>query len=85
MKQSALHPVHLQLNAKMIDFQGWQMPFQYAGTAEEHLAVRTAAGLFDVSHIGGDDVMVQVWGERRGERIIATTIIVQQAVVIFKK
>lgn len=52
MKQSALHPVHLQLNAKMIDFQGWQMPFQYAGTAEEHLAVRTAAGLFDVSHLG---------------------------------
>ncbi len=52
MKQSVLHPVHLQLNAKMIDFQGWQMPFQYAGTAEEHLAVRTTAGLFDVSHLG---------------------------------
>ena len=52
MKQSALHPVHLQLNAKMIEFQGRQMPLQYAGTAEEHLAVRTAAGLFDVSHLG---------------------------------
>jgi aminomethyltransferase len=52
MKQCALHPVHLQLNAKMADFQGWQMPLQYAGTAEEHLAVRTAAGLFDVSHLG---------------------------------
>ncbi len=52
MKQSALHAVHLQLNAKMMDFQGWQMPFQYTGTTEEHLAVRTAAGLFDVSHLG---------------------------------
>jgi len=52
MKQSALHPLHLQLNAKMIDFQGWQMPFQYTGTAEEHLAVRSAAGLFDISHLG---------------------------------
>lgn len=52
MKQSALHTVHLQLNAKMIDFQGWQMPFQYTGTAEEHLAVRSAAGLFDISHLG---------------------------------
>src|SRR4030065_603154 len=52
MKQSALHPIHLQLNAKMIDFQGWQMPFQYTGTSEEHLAVRSAAGLFDISHLG---------------------------------
>lgn len=52
MKQSALHPVHHQLNAKMTDYQGWQMPLQYTGTAEEHLAVRSAAGLFDISHLG---------------------------------
>jgi aminomethyltransferase len=36
----------------MVDFAGWEMPVQYAGTLKEHLAVRTAAGLFDVSHMG---------------------------------
>ena len=36
----------------MVDFGGWDMPVQYSGTIEEHMAVRTAAGLFDVSHMG---------------------------------
>jgi aminomethyltransferase len=36
----------------MVPFAGWEMPVQYAGVSEEHKAVRTAAGLFDVSHMG---------------------------------
>ena len=36
----------------MVPFAGWEMPIQYAGITEEHRAVRTAAGLFDVSHMG---------------------------------
>ena len=36
----------------MVDFAGWEMPVQYTGVIEEHRAVRTAAGLFDVSHMG---------------------------------
>jgi aminomethyltransferase len=36
----------------MVDFGGWEMPIQYSGTIDEHLAVRKAAGLFDVSHMG---------------------------------
>src|SRR5262245_28051736 len=36
----------------MVDFAGWDMPVQYAGPLPEHMAVRTAAGLFDVSHMG---------------------------------
>jgi aminomethyltransferase len=56
MKQTALHQVHLQLKAKMVEFHGWQAPFQYAGVAEEYHAVRTAAGLFDVGFLGRIEV-----------------------------
>jgi aminomethyltransferase len=56
MKQTPIHHVHLQLKAKMGDFRGWQMPLQYVGTNEEYHAVRTAAGLFDVSHLGRIEV-----------------------------
>jgi len=51
-KQTPLHAVHRQLGAKMVPFGGWDMPVQYRGILEEHRAVRTAAGLFDVSHMG---------------------------------
>ena len=40
----------------MVDFAGWDMPVQYAGVIDEHLAVRQAAGLFDVSHMGEVEV-----------------------------
>ena len=50
--KTALYEHHKQLNAKMVDFCGWQMPVQYKGIIPEHLAVRTKAGLFDVSHMG---------------------------------
>ena len=52
LKRTALNDVHRRLGAKMIDFGGWDMPVIYAGTIDEHMAVRTAAGLFDVSHMG---------------------------------
>jgi aminomethyltransferase len=52
LKRTALHETHRRLGAGMVEFGGWEMPVQYSGTIEEHLAVRTAAGLFDVSHMG---------------------------------
>lgn len=53
LKKTALNETHRRLGGKMIDFGGWDMPVQYpAGTIEEHLAVRNAAGIFDVSHMG---------------------------------
>ncbi|HLT29220.1 MAG TPA: glycine cleavage system aminomethyltransferase GcvT [Myxococcaceae bacterium] len=47
-----LNHVHRELGARMVDFAGWDMPVQYKGGIAEHLAVREAAGLFDVSHMG---------------------------------
>lgn len=52
MKRTPLYHSHLALNARMVDFAGWEMPVQYASALKEHLAVRKAAGLFDVSHMG---------------------------------
>lgn len=51
-KKTPLYDVHLASGAKVIEFGGWLMPVQYSGILEEHRAVRTAAGLFDVSHMG---------------------------------
>lgn len=50
--QGPIHAVHAELGATFAPFGGWQMPVQYGGTVAEHLAVRTSAGLFDVSHLG---------------------------------
>ena len=47
-----LHDVHLDLGARMGAFAGWEMPISYQGVLAEHRAVRTAAGLFDLSHLG---------------------------------
>jgi len=52
LRRTALYPVHRELGAKMVDFGGWDMPVEYSGITAEHLAVRTAVGLFDVSHMG---------------------------------
>jgi aminomethyltransferase len=52
LKQTALNAAHRALKAKMVDFGGWDMPVEYSGLVAEHLAVRTAVGLFDVSHMG---------------------------------
>jgi len=52
LKRTALFPAHQKLGARLIDFGGWEMPVQYTGIVEEHLAVRNAAGIFDISHMG---------------------------------
>jgi len=52
LKMTPLNEAHQKLGAKMVDFGGWHMPVQYQGIIEEHMAVRTKAGLFDVSHMG---------------------------------
>jgi aminomethyltransferase len=51
-----LNAVHRRLKAKMVNFGGWDMPVEYSGIVAEHLATRTAAGLFDVSHMGEIEV-----------------------------
>ena len=52
LKKTPLHAVHRQAGARMVDFGGWDMPVEYSGIIDEHLAVRRAVGLFDVSHMG---------------------------------
>ncbi len=52
MKRTPLYDAHRARGARMVDFAGWEMPVQYGGIIEEHTAVRTRAGLFDVSHMG---------------------------------
>jgi aminomethyltransferase len=50
--RTPLHPWHVANKGRMVPFAGWEMPVQYAGIIPEHTAVRTACGLFDVSHMG---------------------------------
>jgi aminomethyltransferase len=58
LKKTPLNRIHRELGGKMVDFGGWDMPVQYtAGVIEEHVRTRTAAGLFDVSHMG------EIWVE----------------------
>ena len=52
LQQGPLHDRHVALGAKLADFGGWEMPIQYSGVLEEHVAVREAVGVFDVSHLG---------------------------------
>jgi aminomethyltransferase len=56
MQRTPLYEVHRAAGAKMVDFSGWEMPVQYSGLIDEHKTVRTAAGLFDVSHMGEIEV-----------------------------
>ena len=48
--------MHRQAGGKMVPFGGWDMPVTYSGTIDEHMAVRTAVGLFDVSHMGEAEI-----------------------------
>ena len=50
-RRTPLYAEHLALGARMVDFAGWEMPIQYTGVIAEHQAVRTKAGLFDLSHM----------------------------------
>ena len=52
MKNIALNDIHIKLGAKMVPFAGYNMPVQYEGVTAEHLTVRAAVGVFDVSHMG---------------------------------
>jgi len=52
LKRTCLFSAHQKLGAKLIDFGGWEMPVQYTSITDEHLAVRKAAGIFDISHMG---------------------------------
>ncbi len=56
LKRTPLYNSHVSLGARMVDFAGWEMPVQYTGPIPEHMAVRQAAGLFDVSHMGEIEV-----------------------------
>jgi glycine cleavage system T protein (aminomethyltransferase) len=56
LKHTPLYDTHVALGARMVEFGGWEMPVQYTSILEEHHAVRTAAGLFDIDHMGQFDV-----------------------------
>ena len=64
-RATPLLEVHRSLGAKLIDFAGWDMPLQYTGVIAEHTAVRTGAGIFDVSHLG----KLRVAGSGAGEAL----------------
>jgi len=57
LKQTPLNRVHRELGGRMVDYGGWDMPVQYSSVVAEHMATRTASGLFDVSHMG------EIWVE----------------------
>ena len=62
LKRTPLFELHKRLGGKLVEFGGWEMPVQYTSIMDEHLAVRRAAGIFDISHMG--EVMVN--GPGRG-------------------
>ena len=64
IRKTALNAVHRQMGAKMVEFNGWDMPVEYpaiGGIVAEHMAVRTGVGIFDVSHMGD----IRLAGPRR--------------------
>src|SRR5690348_4402616 len=63
LRATPLNSVHRALGAKLVDFGGWEMPVQYSGIIEEHRAVRSGVGLFDVSHMGE----IEIRGAEAGE------------------
>ena len=56
LKKTPLYNTYSEYGGKIIEFGGWAMPVQFAGIISEHEAVRCAAGLFDVSHMGEVDI-----------------------------
>jgi aminomethyltransferase len=67
LKKTPLNARHRASNARMVAYSGWDMPLEYSGIAAEHMAVRTSAGLFDVSHMGeieiaGKDALAALQG-----------------------
>lgn len=70
MRRTPLYDVHRALGARMVEFGGWEMPLQYSGILKEHRAVRTCAGLFDVSHMGE----IEIRGPRAPEACQRLTV-----------
>ena len=68
LQRTPLHDRHVALGARMVPFAGWEMPVQYEGVIPEHRAVRTGAGVFDVSHMGE----LEVEGPRATDLLQAT-------------
>jgi len=69
LRKTPLHARHCASNARMVPFGGWEMPVEYSSITAEHLAVRTRAGVFDVSHMGeieiaGKDALAAYSGSR---------------------
>ncbi|MDH5395213.1 MAG: glycine cleavage system aminomethyltransferase GcvT [Gammaproteobacteria bacterium] len=60
MKKTPLHDLHVSLNARMVDFGGWDMPINYGSQIDEHHVIRNDAGMFDVSHM----TIVDMKGEK---------------------
>ena len=65
LKKTPLNARHRASGARMVPFGGWDMPVEYSGLSDEHAAVRTRAGIFDVSHMGeieiaGNDALAAV-------------------------
>jgi aminomethyltransferase len=56
LRRTPLYDRHVAMGARMVEFGGWEMPVQYSGIVDEHNAVRSAAGLFDISHMGEVEV-----------------------------
>jgi aminomethyltransferase len=56
LSKTALHPEHVRLGARLVDFAGWEMPIQYQSQLDEHHAVRNGAGMFDVAHMSAVDL-----------------------------
>lgn len=52
LRRTALYDIHVRLNARLVDFAGWEMPLLYRGIVEEHVYTRTVSSFFDVSHMG---------------------------------
>ena len=52
LKRTPLYHIHKELGARLVEFGGWEMPVQYSSIIDEHLAVRSNVGMFDVSHMG---------------------------------
>lgn len=61
LQRTPLHPLHVALGGRLVDFAGWELPIQYQGVIAEHQWCRTSAALFDVSHMG----VVELWGDDR--------------------
>jgi aminomethyltransferase len=65
LKRTPLYEQHVEAGAKLVDFAGWEMPVQYEGVRQEHVAVRTGCGVFDVSHMGE----IETSGPQAGELV----------------